>query len=177
MSIGLKLSPFIVCLFGGLMAWFGFGAKAEMTEDSIQKKIEKVFPQAEQMDLSTFRDLKLKNQVVVIDVRGQEEFELSHIEGAQNLISAESIKMIAESHPQQKVVLYCSVGYRSSDLAQRCSEMGLRNVFNLKGSIFAWANAGHEVYTLDSMGEKKKTKFVHPYNAKWGKLLNEAYHP
>jgi len=77
-----------------------------------------------------------------------------------------------------KVVCYCSVGYRSSYLAQQLQceldkpvyleKKSKVMVYNLEGSIFKWANEGK-----DLEGNKGfKTVVVHPYNVIWGKLLN-----
>jgi len=64
------------------------------------------------------------------------------------------------------MVVYCSVGWRSSALAQRLLKHGVTNVANLEGSAFAWANEGRP---LEAAG-KPATK-VHPYNSTFGKLL------
>ena len=76
------------------------------------------------------------------------------------------------------VVCYCSLGYRSSALAQQLSyelnkpvhqELKSKTViYNLEGSIFKWANEGKDLE--DNKG--RKTVYVHPYNIVWGKLLN-----
>ena len=42
------------------------------------------------------------------------------------------------------------------------------SVYNLKGSIFKWANEGRPV--VDSSGQAVSK--VHPYSAVWGKCLN-----
>lgn len=41
-------------------------------------------------------------------------------------------------------------------------------VFNLEGSIFAWAEEGRPLVDTHN----QPTTFVHPYNAVWGKLLS-----
>ena len=76
------------------------------------------------------------------------------------------------------VVCYCSLGYRSSALAQQLAyeldkpvhqELKSKTViYNLEGSIFKWANEGKDLE--DNKG--RKTVYVHPYNIVWGKLLN-----
>lgn len=76
------------------------------------------------------------------------------------------------------VVCYCSVGYRSSYLAQQLlceldkpvyQELKSKVVvYNLEGSIFKWANEGKDLE--DNRG--RKTIVAHPYNVVWGKLLN-----
>ena len=72
------------------------------------------------------------------------------------------------------VICYCSVGYRSSGMAQKLSEQlekeGIQGieVYNLEGSIFKWANERHPLE--DPLGNS--TIFAHPYSALWGKFLN-----
>lgn len=64
------------------------------------------------------------------------------------------------------IVAYCSVGLRSAEYVERLQHQGFQKVFNLRGSIFSWANEG---YPLEAAGHAA-TK-VHPYNDRWGKLL------
>ena len=72
------------------------------------------------------------------------------------------------------VVCYCSVGYRSSDVAQKLyrsakseGQVGELQVHNLEGGIFQWACDGREM--VDNAGERAVV--VHPYTAFWGNLL------
>ena len=46
------------------------------------------------------------------------------------------------------------------------------NVFNLQGSIFQWANEGRLL-----MANDRAVHAVHPYNERWGVLLNPQLHP
>ena len=75
------------------------------------------------------------------------------------------------------VVCYCSLGYRSSALAQQLAyeldkpvhqELKSKTViYNLEGSILKWAN---ERKDLEGQ-QTRKSVYVHPYNIVWGKLL------
>ncbi len=73
---------------------------------------------------------------------------------------------------QQTVVLYCSVGVRSSKAAAKLVRSGRANIFNLKGSIFWWANEGRPLIANDHT-----VNVVHPYNEHWGVLLNPQLRP
>ena len=68
------------------------------------------------------------------------------------------------------VVFYCSVGVRSSALAESVKAdllaAGTKEVVNLEGGIFGWHNQSRPL--VDKSGP---TTFVHPYNAYWGRLL------
>ena len=46
---------------------------------------------------------------------------------------------------------------------------GYPNVYNLEGSIFAWANEGRKIYH-----GKRETDKVHPYDKIWGRLLKNS---
>ena len=54
-------------------------------------------------------------------------------------------------------------------MARELHKRGFKNVSNLEGSIFAWANAG-----LPLENKNGVTKKVHGYDESWGKLLNNS---
>jgi len=54
------------------------------------------------------RDLLAKNQAVVIDVRNQESFNQSHIQGAKLIPVADTLKHIDELPKDKLIVTYCS---------------------------------------------------------------------
>ncbi len=109
---------------------------------------------------------------LLIDTRKPEEFAVSHLRGAVNLESPGAIaKYLAERKPG-RAILYCSVGYRSSRLADQLQRRGIQDIANLEGSIFAWANEGRPVF----QGERE-VRQVHPYNARWAGLLRPELVP
>jgi 3-mercaptopyruvate sulfurtransferase SseA len=54
-------------------------------------------------------------------------------------------------------------------MAQELEKLGVNNVVNLKGSIFAWADAG-----LPLVNQAGTTRAVHSFDKHWGQLLNET---
>ena len=110
--------------------------------------------------------------IIIIDTREKEEFRVSHITGAMNIpYDKDPLKHLTDIKPDSPIVVYCSVGYRSSILAGKLQDMGLKEVYNLEGSIFKWAN----VDRLLVQGKVTVHK-VHPYNTHWGDLLERKYH-
>jgi len=106
---------------------------------------------------------------VLLDVRTEAEYAVSHLPGARRVDSrASASQVVGPLERGRAVVTYCSVGYRSSQMAARLQKAGRTNVFNLDGSIFQWANEGRP---LEQAG--KPAKMVHPYNEAFGKLLRE----
>jgi len=142
-----------------------------MTWDFIDRKIHKDFPNAQEIETDYFaRIVANGSEYRLFDVREAKEFAVSHIEFAENLKTADAI---AEAEPDKNafIVTYCSVGYRSGKVASDLRTLGYAKVYNLKGSIFEWANSGKPVYL-----EGKETEFVHPFDEKWGTLLDKKLH-
>ena len=111
-------------------------------------------------------------EVQLIDVRAPAEYAVSHLPGAAHEQDVDRIAKRAGAAADQTVVVYCSVGYRSAAVAKELRERGHDNIFNLRGSIFAWANRDLPVIRPDGPTEE-----VHPYDAHWGQLLDHSYHP
>ena len=104
---------------------------------------------------------------VLVDVREPEEYAVSHLKGAINLVpDATDFEALKEVPRDTPIVAYCSIGYRSSAMARKLKEAGFTNVVNLEGSIFAWANDDNPVFQ-----NQQQVNGVHPYNTLWGKLL------
>ena len=75
---------------------------------------------------------------------------------------------------------YCSLGYRSSILAQRIQsfanedpDFSDKNIkaWNLEGSIFKWANEGRQMKDLN----EKPTIFAHPFSYTFCMFLQKDY--
>jgi rhodanese-related sulfurtransferase len=142
--------------------------------NSIRSLVRKKFPAVRQLstgELSRWLSATNRPAPLLVDVRSAEEFAVSHLEGARHLESAEAIKAALKS-TGDPVVLYCSVGYRSSAIAEKLHKAGCTGVWNLEGSIFAWANEGRAVFR----GTNRVSE-VHPFSAKWGRLLDNRFHP
>ena len=115
------------------------------------------------------------DQVLLLDVREMEEYAVSHLENAIQVdpgISQRRFMRQFESDLEDKIVIfYCSVGYRSSDLAEdlqdRLMKNGVKAVYNLEEGIFGWHNAERPL--VNDAGE---TSRIHPYDDHWGRLLD-----
>jgi len=107
---------------------------------------------------------------VLLDVRTEKEFAVSHLPSAIRA-KEDAIHQLKEMGIGfgDPIVVYCSVGYRSSVLAQQLQAAGFRNVRNLEGSIFAWAHAG-----LPLENAEGAISGVHPFDTVWGRLLERS---
>jgi len=80
---------------------------------------------------------------VLLDARQVEEFAVSHLPGAVRVDPrGRGLEGVEGAGPGDPVVVYCSAGYRSAAVARRLIKSGAQPVWNLEGSIFAWANEG-----------------------------------
>lgn len=86
--------------------------------------------------------------LLLLDVRTQAEFRVSHIAGAIRVDPQASTKsisaLIKEQGSPELVVLYCSVGYRSTRMANRLQKIlppdSDVHLYNLSGGVFLWHN-------------------------------------
>ena len=149
-----------------------FPEVAQLSTDSLQAWLDEPGQAEEEQSQSeqTQTVQAPSNRPVLLDVREQEEYEVSHLKDAVRAASAKEALEALEGVPTDRpVVLYCSVGYRSSEMAGFLQKRGFEKVYNLEGSIFAWANEGKPVYRG---GER--VQVVHPYDRVWGKLLKKV---
>jgi len=124
-------------------------------------------------ELQSWLSSSRSEPVILIDARREDEFLVSHISGAKNIPynSKDPLEYLTNIKPDNPIVVYCSVGYRSSILARKLQTLGFKKVYNLEGSIFKWANEGRPLVQGHTTVHK-----VHPYNARWGSLLERKYH-
>ncbi len=114
---------------------------------------------------------KEQENVVILDAREKEEYEISHIAGAQYIGYNKLEKSTLKGLPKDaKIVVYCSVGYRSEKIGERLQKMGYTDVHNLYGSIFEWINRGNKV--VDKNGNP--TEEIHTYNKKWSQWVDDT---
>lgn len=121
------------------------------------------------------RRIEADRSPLLIDARSREEFMVSSLPGARHAESPKEVDEILEFGGYNKsteIVVYCSIGFRSSKLASKLAKRGYKKVYNLEGSIFEWANKGYRVYRDDNPVSE-----VHPFNKRWGYYLNPELHP
>ena len=138
--------------------------------DEVKARIRSRHPAVAQLSvpalLAWLRDT-VRPRPLLLDTRTAEEFADGHIEAAVRADAVGSaMQQLRQRPPGGAAVLYCSVGHRSSALADALLARGAERVFNLEGSLFEWANQGHAVVVGDGRPGK-----VHPYDRKWGALL------
>ena len=136
--------------------------------------VHKAFPEVPQMttrQLAAMQAHDVAPDIVLLDARTAAEFNVSHLPGA---VLASDTRMaldaLVANNPERTVVVYCSVGYRSSRLAEELRGRGFESVFNLEGSLFQWANEGRPLFR----GEERVYQ-AHPYDEGWGQLIDKRF--
>lgn len=108
-------------------------------------------------------DLK---EVLIVDVREKEEFDVSKIPGSVH----ESELVLDLIDKNKTIIVYCSVGKRSEDFGRELKEEGFKNVLNLYGGIFQWFNDGNTVIDQNNIS----TIQIHTYSEKWSKWVTRG---
>jgi rhodanese-related sulfurtransferase len=146
-----------------------------ITWQEVIKNIRNEFPDVKHVstdELYSWLSDSKGGSVILVDAREKEEFHVSHIPGARHISYNENpLSSLMNIEQDSLIVVYCSVGYRSSILARKLQRSGFTRVYNLEGSIFKWAN---EERPLEQNGNTVQK--VHPYDDYWGKLLETKYH-
>ena len=138
---------------------------------TIKARIRTTFPtvteiSTEQLARQLSADPSGTERTILLDARPEAEYAVSHLLGARRFETS----LLADLAKDAPIVVYCSVGYRSAELARRLTELGYSRVRNLEGSLFEWANEGRPVYSTKGQVHK-----VHPYDREWGRLLDPSY--
>ncbi len=115
---------------------------------------------------------KLSN-VILLDAREKREFNVSHLPnslyvGYQNF----DLKKVKKLLPSKDatIVVYCTLGVRSEDIAENLKKAGYTKVLNLFGGIFEWKNNGYRVFDT----KNNETENVHVCNAYWSQWLKKG---
>lgn len=148
-----------------LLPWFEYRISREfqvdqLTADSLEAMLESG-----------------SDDILLLDTRSPGEFAVSRLEGAELVDwrqgSREFCRKFESRVRGRKVVLYCSIGYRSSVLLREVRDClrrhGAGMSANLEGGIFNWYNQGRTVVAPDGA----PTDSIHPFDSEWGHLVKQ----
>ncbi|MCO5186571.1 MAG: rhodanese-like domain-containing protein [Anaerolineae bacterium] len=94
------------------------------------------------IDVNTANALRGRDDVVLIDVREQWEYDEGHIPGVELIPINEVPARMSEIPTDKTVVLTCRTGNRSGQVFDFLTQNGFDNVHNMEGGIVAWQAAG-----------------------------------
>ena len=100
-------------------------------------------PQIPSTDLTALPD-PLPDDLTVLDVREQHEWDAGHIAGARHVPMGDVPTRLDELDPQQRTLVVCHLGGRSARVTAWLTDQG-HDVVNLEGGMDAWEAAGRPV--------------------------------
>ncbi len=115
-------------------------------------------------------DVAFNKDIVYLDSREKKEFKVSHIENAKWVgFSSFNLKRIKNIPKDKKIVVYCTVGYRSEKIAKKLLKAGFTDVSNLYGGIFEWVHQDQSVVNNEGVTEE-----IHTYDKDWAQWLDKG---
>ena len=137
-------------------------------------------PGAFNLPFTQFKMDQAGSQGVATTVKGEEHKHL--LVDILDLEVKKQLRREVHADDEVDVVCYCSVGYRSSVIAEHILELredghlppGIQP-YNLRGSIFQWASEGRNLTRADLSDEsggcvETQVTTVHPFSRLWGSL-------
>ena len=141
-----------------------------------QKKLSKLLKQQNTESIPYISVEAVQNEsedIILLDSREEKEFKTSHLKNAiyvgYDFFNLDSVQSKLKNK-NSKIVVYCSLGVRSEDVAEKLKKAGYSNVYNLYGGIFEWKN--HDLEVLNS--NERPTDSIHTYSKAWSKWLKKG---
>ncbi len=94
------------------------------------------------IEASELYSLLEAQQIYLIDVRNDDEVARGVIPGAIYITLSTIPSLNLTPLENQTVVFYCHAGVRSAQAAGFVADQIEANIYNLRGGVLAWANAG-----------------------------------
>jgi hydroxyacylglutathione hydrolase len=92
-----------------------------------------------------FDELKAKNGIQIVDLRGISEYKSGHIERAENVFVGTLRENLDKIKKEKPTVVYCQSGDRTSIGYSLLKKHGYKNVLNFSGGINEWTNKGKPI--------------------------------
>lgn len=131
------------------------------------------------IDVKSFAEkLKTTKNTQLLDVRTPEEYATEHIGNAVNVNwnGDDFITKASKYDKSKPVFVYCKVGGRSAQAADKLAELGFKEIYNLNGGIMKWNIAGNGKPSDKIIGMcdqeysellKSSGRVLIDFNAKW----------
>ena len=125
------------------------------------------------ISVQELRMLQVNSDVTILDTREEDEYQVSHLDGAIfsgfNNFSGEQISEVIKDK-DTPIIVYCSLGIRSEIVGEKLKKAGFTNVQNLYGGIFEWKNKEYPILNR----QNKNTDSVHAFSKAWSKWLDKG---
>jgi PGF-CTERM protein len=87
------------------------------------------------------------DEVVVVDLRSEEEYDAGHIKGARSVPLGNLTNQTAALNTSKKIVIYSADGSNSSAASELLIEQGFERVYPVIGGLQAWNESGYVMVT------------------------------
>lgn len=96
-------------------------------------------------------------EALLLDVREENEYKDGHILDSLHIPLGKLGERMdeLEKFREKPIIVGCRSGHRSASACAKLRKRGFGNVYNLKGGVMAWQNAG---LPLQTQAKKKKRK-------------------
>jgi rhodanese-related sulfurtransferase len=102
-------------------------------------------PLPDVVDVQTVASIKERDDVYLIDVREQWEYDEGHIPGVALIPMGQVSDRLDEIPTDKNVIVTCRSGNRSGQVTDYLRQVGFDNVHNMAGGIVAWEAEGFEI--------------------------------
>jgi rhodanese-related sulfurtransferase len=93
--------------------------------------------------------------IILLDVRTVEEYDLAHINGALSIPIAELDNGTEKLNTSTKIIVYGGNGVNSTIACAMLIENGFERVYNVIGGLNAWEEQGYAVVSTETPGLKE----------------------
>lgn len=174
MTTTLKIALYslaFLSLAGGVLWWIMDHRRGTAWAVSVIRDRFPDVPQLTPADLQHWLNDGQPGPPVLIDARSDEEHEVSHLPDTLHLnVETVTPEALQKLDPARPYVVYCAAGYRACRLARQMHAAGIKDVRNLEGGIFAWANDDHVVQKGGHTVQQ-----VHSYHRLFTRLLKPEH--
>lgn len=140
----MKFKLFVIFIFALLLVACGGGVDTAAPTVEVDSGLPALELEPE-VDVHTVATVKDRDDVYVLDVREQWEYDEGHIPGVTLLPMGEVPARLDEIPTDKEVIVTCRSGNRSGQVTDFLRQSGFDNVHNMRGGIVAWEEAGYEV--------------------------------
>lgn len=165
------IGMFFIALFISIDISASLSAKNDFRKQQVdemyQQYQQEAFPTVSTVTAEQLLTWQQSEQVILVDVRTPEERVISRIPSA---ITFEEYQENFATYTNDKIVFYCTIGYRSGIETEKAKQRNLE-AYNLHGGVLAWSHIGQPFLRDD-----RETRDVHVYGKQWN-LTPRGYNP
>ncbi len=118
-------------LYGGIEEWYDTGYPIEqlplLSVNELHERLSK------------------QDDIVVLDVREEDEWEEGHLEGATRIYVGQLEEKLDDVPRGKEIAVMCTVGHRAGMASSILLREGFKGVHNILGGVGAWIKAGYPV--------------------------------